>query len=157
MEYTSISCRPFSKNLILIGGLLLYACAFAILLHNKNFEVAGALIVLVVFGIVLPAIAWIATRRAIPLSISIKPSKPELIVLIGYIIALSFYLIGGPQWIDRHLPSPWIDSVQIKFFITLAHPCGRRSTAELRQLRPHVVLNDSCQTGPMTRLQPGSG
>jgi membrane protease YdiL (CAAX protease family) len=120
MEYTSISSRPFSKNLILIGGLLLYACAFAILLRNKNFEVAGALIVLVVFGIVLPAIAWIATRRAIPLSISIKPSKSELIVLIGYIIALSFYLIGGPQWIDRHLPSPWIDSVQIKFFITLA-------------------------------------
>ncbi|HZR05040.1 MAG TPA: CPBP family intramembrane glutamic endopeptidase [Candidatus Udaeobacter sp.] len=33
---------------------------------------------------------------------------------------MSVYLIGGPQWIDHHLPSAWIDSERIKFFITLA-------------------------------------
>jgi CAAX protease family protein len=79
-----------------------------------------ALFVLIVFGIVFPLIAWIATRRAIPLSISVKPSKYELTLLIGYIIVLSVYLIGGPQWIDQHLPSSWIEPAQINFFITLA-------------------------------------
>ena len=44
----------------------------------------------------------------------------KLIVLSGYIIALSLYLIGGPQWIDQHLPSEWTDSLRIKSVITLA-------------------------------------
>jgi membrane protease YdiL (CAAX protease family) len=119
MEDTAISFRTFSRNLVLIGGLLLYACAFGTLLRNESFEPAGAVVVLIVFGIVLPTMAWVATRRAIPLSISVRPSITELSVLTGYVVALSLYLIGGPQWIDQHLPSFWIDSVRIRFFITL--------------------------------------
>ncbi len=113
------SSQRFAPNRILIGGLILYACAFAVLLPNKSFDATGAVVVLIVFGIVFPVIAWIATRRAIPLSISVTPRKSQLIVLIGYIIVLSVYLIGGPQWIDQHLPSSWIDSARIKFFIAL--------------------------------------
>ena len=75
---------------------------------------------LIVFGIVLPLIAWITTRPAIPLSISIQSGAPELIVLVAYVVAVSLYLIGGPQWIDQHLPSAWTESQQIKFVITLA-------------------------------------
>ena len=85
----------FAINRILIGGLILYVCAFAILLRNKSFDATGAIVVLIVFGIVFPLIAWIATRHAIPLSISITPGKSQLIVLIGYIIVLSVYLVGG--------------------------------------------------------------
>lgn len=110
----------FARNPVLVSGLILYACAFVILLRNKNFDAAGAAVVLVIFGIVFPLIAWIATRRAIPLSISVTPGKSQLIVLIGYIIVLSVYLVGGPQWIDQHLPSSWVDSARIKFFISLA-------------------------------------
>ena len=95
MHDFGIRSQTPSRNFILIAGLLLYCGAFAVLLGNKNFEVAGALVVLVVFGMVLPFIAWIATRSAIPLSVSIKPSGSELIVLSGYIIALSLYLIGA--------------------------------------------------------------
>jgi len=120
MHDVAIRSQTCSRNFILISGLILYCGAFAVLLGNKNFEVAGALVVLVVFGIVLPLIAWIATRAAIPLSISINPGASELIVLSGYIIALSLYLIGGPQWIDQHLPSEWTDSVRIKSVIMLA-------------------------------------
>jgi membrane protease YdiL (CAAX protease family) len=76
--------------------------------------------VLIVFGIVFPLLAWIATRAAIPLSIFIAPGKSQLIVLIGYIIVLSVYLVGGPQWIDKHLPFSWIDSARSMFFIALA-------------------------------------
>jgi uncharacterized protein len=66
------------------------------------------------------SVTRIATRRAIPLLISVTPNKSQLIVLIGYIIFLSVYLVGGPQWIDQHLPSSWIDSPRTRFFITLA-------------------------------------
>lgn len=120
MQDVPISSQTSSRNFILIAGVLLYCCAFAILLGNKSFEVAGAIVVLVAFGIVFPLIAWIATRHAIPLSISVHSRATELIVLTGYVIALSLYLIGGPQWIDQHLPSAWTDSLRIKFVITLA-------------------------------------
>ncbi len=120
MPYSVSSYLRLARNPILISGLILYACAFAILLRKKSFDATGAVVVLIVFGIAFPLVAWIATRRALPLSISVKPSKSQLIVLIGYITVLSVYLIGGPQWIDAHLPSSWSESVRIKFVITLA-------------------------------------
>ena len=120
MQNVVISSHSSSRKFILIAGLLLYCGAVAILLGNKDFEIAGAVVVLVVFGILLPLIAWLTTRHAIPLSISVQSGAPELIVLIGYVVAVSLYLIGGPQWIDQHLPGGWIESEQIKFVITLA-------------------------------------
>src|SRR5581483_1348914 len=120
MRHSTGSSRQFAHNRILAGGLILYICAFAVLLRNKSFDATDAVVVLIAFGIVFPVIAWVSTRRAIRLSVSVKPSKSQLIVLSGYIILVSVYLIGGPQWIDHHLPSAWIDSERIKFFITLA-------------------------------------
>jgi uncharacterized protein len=119
MPYPVTSSQRFANNCVLIGSLILYVCAFAVLLRNKSFDATGAVVVLIVFGIAFPLIAWIATRRAIPLSISVKSSKAQLVVLIAYIVALSLYLISGPQWIDQHLPSSWIDSVRIRSFMTL--------------------------------------
>ena len=107
-------------NPVVVLGLILYAGGLGVLSQNTNFELGGALIVLGLFGIVFPALACLATIRAVPLSISVRPSGREMLVLTGYIIALSIYLIGGPQWIDNHLPRAWIDSAQIKFFLTLA-------------------------------------
>jgi len=120
MSQPANNSASFVRNPVLIGGLILYASAFVILLRNKSFDAAGAVVVLIVFGIVFPLIAWISTRPAKPLSISVRPDKSQLIVLIGYIIVLSVYLVGGPQWIDQHLPSSWIDSDRTRFFITLA-------------------------------------
>ena len=120
MQEVAISSRTSSRNFILIAGLLLYGGAFAILLGNKSFEPAAAVFVLVVFGIVLPLIAWLTTRNAVPLSISTQSGIPELIVLIAYVVAVSLYLIGGPQWLDQHLPGDWINSQQIKIVISFA-------------------------------------
>jgi len=119
MPHSVNSSQSFARNRILIGGLILYACAFLVLLRNKSFDATDAIVVLVIFGIGFPFIAWVATRRAIPLSISVTPGKSQLIILIGYIVLLSLYLVSGPQWIDQHLASTWIDSVRTKFFVTL--------------------------------------
>src|SRR5262245_27292785 len=102
-------------------GLIAYAFTFAILLRNKNFESAEAIIVLVVFGGVFPLLAWAATLRAVPLSISVRPSTSALIALTGYVILLSLYLIGGPQWIEQHLPYSWVDSASIRLHIDLTN------------------------------------
>jgi len=107
-------------NPIVIVGLLVYAGSFGVLLQNKNFEQASAVIVLALFGIIFPALAWLATRRAVPLSIAVRPGAGEMIVLLGCIVLLSIYLISGPQWIDHQLPQDWISSPRIKFFVTLA-------------------------------------
>src|SRR5438876_12128878 len=103
-------------NRTVVVGLTLYAGGLAILWQNKNFEPGGALIVLVLFGIIFPALAWLATLRAVPLSISVHPNAREMLVLVACIVALSVYLVGGPQWIENHLPQTWINSPQIKFF-----------------------------------------
>ena len=107
-------------NRAVVVGLILYAAGVAVLVQNKNFELSSALIVLVLFGLIFPALAWLATIRAVPLSISVRPNGSEMLVLAGLIVALSIYLIGGPRWIDNHLPEPWVDSPQIKFFVALA-------------------------------------
>jgi len=120
MQTIPTRSQRFSPLRILAIGLILYACAFAILLRNRSFEPAEAIVVLVLFGVVFPLLAWAATLRAEPLSISVKSSVSALITLTGYVILLSLYLIGGPQWIDQHLPHPWVDSARIKFFIGLA-------------------------------------
>jgi membrane protease YdiL (CAAX protease family) len=120
MQTITTRSQRFSPVRIVAIGLILYACAFAILLRNRSFEPAGAIVVLVLFGGVFPLLAWAATLRAVPLSISVGSSESALIALTGYVILLSLYLIGGPQWIDQHLPHSWVDSAQIKFFIGLA-------------------------------------
>jgi len=107
-------------NPVAIGGLMLYVVSFTVLLQNRNFEPGGALIVLALFGIIFPALAWLATLRAVPLSISVHPTAREMLVLVACIVALTVYLVSGPQWINNHLPQTWIDSPRINFFITLA-------------------------------------
>ena len=62
MPHPANNSQRFAHNRILIGSLILYVCAFAVLLRNKSFDATGAVVVLIVFGIVFPLIAWIATR-----------------------------------------------------------------------------------------------
>jgi CAAX protease family protein len=119
MQDVAISSQASSRNFVLIAGLFLYCAGFAILLGDKSFEAGGAVVVLIVFGIVLPLIAWLTTRHVIPLPISVHSRASELIVLGAYVVAMSLYLIGGPQWIDQHLPREWTDSQQIRFVTTL--------------------------------------
>src|SRR5215469_9516742 len=120
MQTIKTRFQRFSGVRILAIGLILYACAFASLLRNKSFEPAEAIIVLVVFGGVIPLLAWAATLRAVPLSLFVKPSTTALIALTGYVILLSLYLVGGPQCIDQHLPHSWIESARIRLFVVLA-------------------------------------
>ena len=50
MQTITTRSQRFSPVRILAIGLILYAFAFAILLRNRSFEPAGAIVVLVLFG-----------------------------------------------------------------------------------------------------------
>lgn len=98
----------------------LYLAGLAILSQNKDFNLADALIELVIFALVFPLLAWITTRRAVLLAMPTRTSTSEILVLMAIVIALSIYLVGGPQWIDGLLPAPWSASPRIHFFVNLA-------------------------------------
>lgn len=106
-------------NRWVILGILLYAACLAVLSRNPVFGVGEALFVFVLFVVVFPLLSWVSTLRAKPLSTDHQPGANEMILLVVYFVALSLYLIGGPQFIDGLLPRPWIDDERIKFFVNL--------------------------------------
>jgi len=90
-----------------------------VLARNKEFQPAESIIVLVLFGIVLPLLAWFATRWAKPLNLASAQSGREVLLVLGLLIGLAIYLIHGPQAIDALLPRAWAGSPQIHFFVTM--------------------------------------
>ena len=108
----------FNPGVVVFGAL--YLVGLVILSQSKDFHLADALVELVIIGLLFPLVAWIATRRAVPLSIPMQSSGREMLVLIATVVALSIYLVGGPQWIDGLLPAQWSVSPRIHFFVNLA-------------------------------------
>jgi uncharacterized protein len=112
------------RRLILNPGVIvfavLYLAGLVILSQNKDFNLSDALVELIIIGLVFPLLAWIATRRAVPLTVLTRSSGSEILVLIATIVALSIYLVDGPQLIDGLLPAQWSVSPRIHFFVNLA-------------------------------------
>ncbi len=99
--------------------LVLYGAGLAVLCRNSNFAITDALVELVLFGIILPLLAWATTRRAAPLAITVRRSGPEMVLVLGLLVGLALYLIHGPQGIDALLPPAWSGSARIHFLVTL--------------------------------------
>jgi membrane protease YdiL (CAAX protease family) len=98
---------------------LVYAAAIFLLSRNPNFQATDALIEFVLFVVVLPAIAWVATRRSKVLAIRLEARAAEMLLVLGCLIALAIYLVNGPQAVDSLLPATWKESPQIHFFVNL--------------------------------------
>lgn len=111
------------KRFLLNPGVLvfvvLYVASLVVLLRIPGFEAGDVLVVLVLFGIVLPLLAWVATRKVRPLAVLQRRSGAELLLVAGLLVGLSIYLIGGPQAIDHALPADWSSSRQIHFLVNL--------------------------------------
>ena len=120
-------------GVILFG--VLYVAGLLTLSRQDSFPISEALTQLVLFGLIFPLLAWVATRKAAPLAVrgqrTDEPhsseaaaregrSQIEMVVLVAYILSLSIYLIHGPQLIDRLLPTAWDESPQIYFFVNAA-------------------------------------
>jgi len=112
--------RALLINPFFLGALVALVVSLLVLSRGPEFELGDKLFGLALFGIVLPLLAWFALRRAKPLEVNIHPTSVEILVLVGYVAALSAYLAFGPQTIDAVLPQSWVASAQIHFFIKIA-------------------------------------
>jgi len=111
--------RDLLTNRWFIFGVGLYVASLLVLSRRPEFSPAETLIELAIFGVAFPLLASLTTRRAKRLAVSVDPTGTEMLVLVGYILALSLYLAFGPQAINAWLPRDWIESDRIRFFFTL--------------------------------------
>jgi membrane protease YdiL (CAAX protease family) len=112
--------RRFILNpgVILVVGL--YLASLAVLSRVPDFQIGDAMVELVLFGLVLPLIAWATARRSPTLPITVRRSGSEVLLVVGLLIALAVYLVHGPQGIDALLPAAWSASPRIHFCVMLA-------------------------------------
>lgn len=110
--------NPF-RNRYVIFCLILYVGCLAILLGGRSYPIEEAILGILILGFGFPAIAWLSTRRASPLNISVRPTAREMYVLAAYVVFISLYLVFGTKFINLLLPGAWLSSPQTYFFITL--------------------------------------
>ena len=99
---------------------LLYAVGLAVLARSRDFDLIGAILQLGLFGVAFPLLVWALTPRGTPAIEAARSTTVETLVLAVHLIALSIYLIGGPQLIDRCLPPAWVEMPRIHFFVSIA-------------------------------------
>jgi len=112
--------RSLLTNPGFLLGVGLYIAGFALLSQHSEFSASDLLLELLIFGLCFSLIAWWTTIRAKPLLVAEHPTAVEMAGLTAYVVALSFYLAYGSQWINSWLPSNWIASAQIQFWISIA-------------------------------------
>lgn len=111
--------RRFFNPAVILFVLLYFAAALVLWLHH-NFEIGEALVVLVLFAAVFPAVVWFTTRHARPLDVAPPSDSREAWLALGLVVGLAIYLINGPQLVDQLLPRAWIGSARIHFFVVMA-------------------------------------
>jgi len=107
------------KNRAFLLAIVLYLVSVLILSRRPAFSLSEALLELLIFGLAFSLLAWWLTRRARALAVAQHPIRGEMIGLLLYVLAVSIYLVFGPQWIDSWLPRDWIDSERIRFVVSL--------------------------------------
>ena len=112
------NARSFFNPAVILFTLFYLAAALVLWLHQR-LEIGDALVVLVLFGVAFPAVAWFATRHAKPLDVAPPSDLRELWLVLGLVVALAIYLVNGPQLVDQLLPRAWSGSARIHFFVVM--------------------------------------
>jgi uncharacterized protein len=111
--------RNIFGNVWALLGLATYGASLAILWPNKSFGHEDAIVELIIFGLALPLLAWIATFRARPLSLTVNRSAAEILALCACLIGVTLYLIWGGALSETLVPASWLASERAKFFVVL--------------------------------------
>ena len=90
-----------------------------ILSHNKTFDPADVISLLVIFGLFFPILAWITTLKAQPLVVTVRRSAAQMWLLLICLSGVIVFLVWGTAWSDALLPGSWISSDRVKFCIVL--------------------------------------
>ena len=107
------------RNPFFLGGVGIYLGAVFLLARGPEFSLSDTLLELLILGLGLPLLAWLATIRARELPTNVHPGRGEIVGVVAYVVVLSIYLAIGPQTIDSRLPQAWVASERIHFFISV--------------------------------------
>jgi membrane protease YdiL (CAAX protease family) len=111
--------RNVFTNRWVLAGLVAYGASLALLWRNKTFGLEEAIAELIIFGIVFPLLAWLGTLRVRPLTIVVRRSSGEIILLGLCLVLVALYLIWGSAITDAMMPASWLDSPRGKFLVIL--------------------------------------
>jgi membrane protease YdiL (CAAX protease family) len=109
--------RNIFTNPWALAGIVVYALSLALLWRNKTFGRDDAISELILFGLAFPLLAWLGSLRAKPLTLYVRRSAGEMILLGFCLVLVAAYLIWGPALSDALLPESWIASARIKFLV----------------------------------------
>ena len=112
--------RNIFTNPWALFGMAAYGASLALLWRNKTFGREDAISELVLFGIAFPLLAWLGTLRARPLTLFIRRSAGEMILIAICLGLVAAYLIWGSALSDSLLPANWIASPRGKFLVVMA-------------------------------------
>ena len=134
----------------------LWAAALTLLRIFEGFEVSEALAALVILGVLLPALAMLATRRVPALPHVVRRPGIETVVLLMYLVVIAWVLVSGFGRVARITTEPLHSLVLlgVKLVVFVAVPAtiilalGRYKITELmsislkwRALRPALVMS----------------
>jgi len=112
--------RNIFTNPWALAGMVAYGASLALLWRNKTFGREDAIAELIIFGIAFPLLAWLGTLRARPLTLFVRRSSAEMILLGFCLVLVALSLIWGSALIDAMGPASWLESPRGKFLILLA-------------------------------------
>lgn len=153
MENSSSSIR----SRIYVGAYFALWAAVLILLRSfEGFKASEALAVLVILGVIFPALALLATRRVSPLPHVVCQPGIETVVLVMYLVLIAWVLVSGFSRVAqiRSEPLHSVVLLGVKLMTFVAVPAaitlalGRCRIAELmpislrwRELRPALWMS----------------
>ena len=97
-----------------------YGVSLAILWRNKTFAPEDAIVMLIIFGLVFPLLAWVTTLRSQPLTLTVQQSAGEMWLLLACLVGVIVFLVWGTALSETLLPASWLSSDRGKFFVVLA-------------------------------------
>lgn len=109
--------RNIFGNFWVLLGIAAYGISLAVLWQNKSFAPEDAIVELVIFGLAFPLLAWVATLRARPLTLTVHRSAAEMWLLIAGLIGVTLYLVWGATLSEALVPAGWLASERAKFFV----------------------------------------
>jgi membrane protease YdiL (CAAX protease family) len=95
--------RGFLSNPFCIGYVLIYT-ASVILLADAGFGPAEPLVVLVIFGLLLPGVTFLITRNYVALAARVDAPAGESKLLLAYLLVIVLFLTAGLWAIDAAVP-----------------------------------------------------
>jgi len=89
------AASEFRSSAFVAGYFALWAATFVFLKSRSSFGVEEALAAFVILGLIFPALALLTTRRATPLSHSVRRPGFETAILIACLVAITIIVVCG--------------------------------------------------------------